>query len=323
MHSCTILIVCYYGDEWMPECVNSLQSASLQKLHLLVANNFGNEKLAHINYDHFTSEIIPLNGPHGFAEANNYTLALAKSLSEYIIFLNQDTLSTPGWIDSCLATLENHPELAAISPLIRNYDNTDWDESFLHCLTEKQQWDLNHGTLANLTLVEHVPAAALVVKKSAILEVGPFDPIYGSYYEDYDLCARIRKAGYEVGFCSNAYICHYSGSATTTPRTRLKRERQIIRNRNIYEIRHRSSSRFLQTLKCFVVDFPLRLLRAIFNTRSSQSASAVIRAYIDLFALRVRLISPRRDSKAFRSYLKHLSALNDNSINWLTIDDEF
>ncbi len=302
----TIVLVAYYGDEWLENCLFDLPRASTPKLHLLLADNHGNELLHALELGQFRYELIRLNGPKGFAEANNDALVASKDVGEYVVFLNQDTISQPRWIDQCISLLENHPEIGALSPLIRNYDDTKWDPSFLDCLSEKQILLLQEGHPPEVIYTDHVPAPSLIIRKSVLAKVGPFDPIYGSYYEDYDLCARIRKAGYAIGFCGRARIQHYSGSATNNQARRLKRMRQIIRNRGIYWIRHGQGTRLKKVAALFFLDFPRRFLRGLLHTPSSQPYGVVASAYRDLLQEVPRLLSSQRDGEAFRRYLRSI-----------------
>lgn len=308
MKKCSIILVAYFGDAWLPKCLESLKEASTSTLHLVLVDNSGNEGLKRLNRSSFHNEDHNTPRPLGFAEANNYSLANLKEWHEYTLFLNQDTVSQPEWIDRCLSALESNPELAAISPLIRNYDDTGWDPSFLDCLSPEQQKLLEcRGQLPPVLFTEHAPAPALIVRSSVLQTIGPFDPIYGSYYEDYDLCARIAKTGAHIGFCSRARIQHFSGSATTDESRRAKRMRQIIRNRNIYKIRYDSGSRIINFFRLLVADFPKRITRSVLQTPSSQPTRIVLTAYLDLIKISPRLLSSKRDRKQFKKYLESIS----------------
>ena len=309
MKKCSIILVAYFGDAWLPKCLETLKDASTSKLHLVLVDNSGNEGLKNLNRNSFHNEDHNTPRPLGFAKANNYSLANLQEWHEYTVFLNQDTVSQPEWIDRCLSSLDSNPELAAISPLIRNYNDTGWDPSFLDCLSPKQEKLLEYrGQLPPVLFTKHVPAPALIVRSSVLQKIGPFDPIYGSYYEDYDLCARICKAGYEIGFCTKARIQHYSGSSTNTPERERKRMQQILRNRAIYRIRHERTSRVGTMFRLFALDFPRRLVRAVLRTPSSQPVQVVLTAHYQVLKQAPRILFKERDTRQFSRYL--------HSIGW-------
>jgi GT2 family glycosyltransferase len=100
------------------------------------------------------------------------------------------------------SVLEACPDVGAVSPIIRTYRDDGWDPSFLAFLSEEQKAALETSSVEDeVILTQKVPAPALLVRTVVLLQTGPFDPVYGSYYEDYDLCRRIRERGHRIGFC--------------------------------------------------------------------------------------------------------------------------
>jgi GT2 family glycosyltransferase len=143
------------------------------------------------------------------------------------------------------------------------------------------------------------------MRTDVLRRTGPFDPIFGSYYEDYDLCRRVRALGYRVGFARAAAVHHFSGSATTDEAKRLRRERQILRNRTILEVREASGGRIPAVLR-HVAGVPRRLARALMGTASAQRPASVIGAQRDLLGVAGRLLSAERDEAAWQAYLRQL-----------------
>lgn len=252
----------------------------------------------------------------GFAEANNFALMEASRLEETVLFLNQDTLSQSGWIDRCLECFNQSPRLGAVSPLLRTFEWTDWDPDFLRFVRaagqaerlraiEEEDGQYNEKQWFP---VKNAPAPALLVRTEVLRQVGPFDPVFGSYCEDMDLCRRIRERGYNVGFCTKAEVAHYNGSTTTDRAKERRRTRQILRNRMLYQFREGDGPYGSKLVRRFVFDFPRRLARGLVGTPSSQPPLITIRAYADLLALGRRVLSRRADQKRWKEYL--------NEIDW-------
>lgn len=305
----TVILVAYYADDWLPACVESLASASTQRLHLVLVDNAGNTIIDKLDFSAFDTEILKTPRPMGFAEANNYALTHARYLEDTVLFLNQDTVSHPGWIDQCFACLGSNPEIGALSPLIHTYDGTDWDPSFLACLSDSDIDNLeNVDGNEDWIKAEHVPAPSMIIRTDVLLETGPFDPIYGSYFEDYDLCQRVMGLNFAVGFCKIARINHYSGSATTTREKELKRMQQLVRNRVIFKVRVTNKPRWIVAMRFATIDFPRRLLRGLMGTPSSQPPLVVLKAYRDLLGVAQRVFSDKHDTTAWKKYLE--------TINW-------
>lgn len=301
------ILVAYYGDRWLPDCLASLAKGSVHPMHLVLVDNAGNTIIDDLDLSAFDTEVLTTPRPMGFAEANNFALVKASHLEDTVLFLNQDTISSPEWIDDCLATLEANPQLGAVSPLIRTYEDDCWDRSFLTCLSEDQQTALNNDALTDDVLIpQNAPAPALMVRTKVLREAGPFDPVFGSYYEDYDLCRRIRALGYQIGFSTKARIRHFSGGSTTTEEQERRRMRQVIRNRVLYRLREQDASRPWAALRWALGDFPRRLVRGLVGTPSSQPPSVTLQAYGDLLRIASRLVSRANDEKQWRRYLDEL-----------------
>jgi GT2 family glycosyltransferase len=57
-------------------------------------------------------------------------------------------------------------------------------------------------------------AACLLVRRSAIDQIGFFDPDYFMYGEDLDLCYRLKRGGWKIYFVPTATAVHIKGTST-------------------------------------------------------------------------------------------------------------
>lgn len=71
--------------------------------------------------------------------------------------------------------------------------------------------------------VDWVTGACFVVRRDAIERAGMFDETFFLYFEEIDLCRRVRAAGYSVHFIAEATVCHVSAVSTgmNEPRRRM------------------------------------------------------------------------------------------------------
>ena len=188
-------------------------------------------------------QLIESGGNVGFARANN--LGVRATKSEFVLFLNPDTIVPPGSIPSLVRGLSAQPDAAAAGPRLK--DERGFPElSFgwaIGPLGELRQKII--GTLYNLRIRsmvrtvdawsrspgerEWVSGAALIVRRADLEAVGLFDERFFMYTEDVDLCVRLRARGRKIQFVPQAEIVHLRGrSAGRNPATaRLRRRSQI------------------------------------------------------------------------------------------------
>lgn len=87
----------------------------------------------------------------------------------------------------------------------------------------------------------HVSGALFAVRRAVLETVGAFDPRYFAYWEDADLCARARRAGWRIARVPRAVVLHH-GSRTATNEMATY---YGIRNRIFYEKAHAGVARWL------------------------------------------------------------------------------
>ncbi|HKI68804.1 MAG TPA: glycosyltransferase, partial [Verrucomicrobiae bacterium] len=70
-------------------------------------------------------------------------------------------------------------------------------------------------------VAEHIPGCNMAFFKSALREIGGFDPVFHRAGDDVDICWRLQQAGYRIGFTPAAFVWHYRRS---TARAYLKQQ---------------------------------------------------------------------------------------------------
>lgn len=337
----SVIVVAYHGARWIPACLETLADASRERVRLVVVDNGGNDGCIPREHPAFEYVVLQTPRPLGFTEANNFALQQhAASGTAAVCFLNQDTRSDSGWIDDCFACLRDRPDVGAVTPMLRTYDRADWDAAFLDCARQSPTWSASQPSSEEFHETPRITAAAMLVRTSALRQAGPFDPIFGSYYEDYDLCLRLRRFAYRVGVCNRATVCHFSGASTTTDAAVRKRMRQILRNRAILAFREAAyrhvlkmrpepaeslesfnerpppdsggplsqsaESRWPAVAKYLTGTLPRNIARGALGTPSSQPLAVQFAAYWDLLRLWRRLVSTSYDEQVWHDYLDSL-----------------
>lgn len=187
--------------------------------------------------------VIRNNQNLGFAAANN--IGIQSSQGDYIFFLNNDLVIKEDHLKEQLDRMETQEDLAAISPLIRDYASP-------HAIQYAGYTPLTRVTMRNRGIgigeqdASRYPAAstpllhgaAMLVKRSAILKVGTMPEMYFLYYEELDWSTTFTEKGYRLGYDPTCVVYHKE-SRSTGADSPLK-SYYMSRNRLIFTYRHRA-----------------------------------------------------------------------------------
>jgi GT2 family glycosyltransferase/glycosyltransferase involved in cell wall biosynthesis len=161
--------------------------------------------------------VIRLPRNQGFLHAANAGAAAARG--EYILFLNNDTLPRPGFLDALAATLDADPGLGIAGARLLDADGTVQEAGgIVGRFGEALHWgrgeDPADPRFAFLRQADYVSGAALMIRRAVFERLGGFDAAYApGYYEDTDLCFRVRhEAGLGVAVQPLAEVVHLEGA---------------------------------------------------------------------------------------------------------------
>jgi len=158
-----------------------------------------------------------------FGEGNNVAIDAAKG--EYILFLNNDAFINEETIQKMIEFLDEKDEYTAVGPTVLN-PNLLISEiggiiSFTGDVWQQSKGRKLDGELFKLLRkkepidVDYVSAACMLIRRSFLEEYGGFDFVYEPfYYEDTDLCMRIKHTGGKVACIPSVFALHLENIST-------------------------------------------------------------------------------------------------------------
>lgn len=177
----------------------------------------------------------PING--GFIAACNDGAAQARG--DFLVFLNNDTVPQPGWLEALLATFDAVPDAGLVGAKLV-YPDGRLQEAGGVVFADGSGW--NYGRFDSpdgcrygyLRDADYLSGAAIAIPRALFQRLGGFDVRYApAYYEDTDLAFAVRAAGLRTLYQPAATVVHDEGATSgTDPATGPKAAQ--VRNRQVF-----------------------------------------------------------------------------------------
>lgn len=219
----SVILVQHNQQHLTAEAIRTLRNAYTGPAEIILVDNASDGELA--QYPGVTLLRRPTN--EGFGTANN--LAAQHAHGEILLFLNNDTVSNGDFISPVLEEFRKDPRIGIIGPRIHHADGTlqlscgplptlrvECTDKVLYRLVRRRwkpalrfsEWSRTRPR------VEWVTGAALFVRADVFRLLKGFDEEYFMFFEDKDLCARVRDRGFEVRFVDTPPLTHLGGGSS-------------------------------------------------------------------------------------------------------------
>jgi len=228
----SISIVSYNTRDLLRACLQSLEARREEvALEIIVIDNNSTDGSAEMVRAEFPKVLLIKAGENlGYGRANNLGLKDAKG--RHFFVLNSDTEVQPGALRALVDFLDNHQQAGAVTAQLILPDGsiqpscaTDpnlmkvfWEQTYLDRLFPHNKitggYTMTHWNYDDIREVEQVAGAAVVIRREAWQQIGGFDPAFFMYFEDTDLCIRLRKAGWSIWFTPDARVHHKVGASS-------------------------------------------------------------------------------------------------------------
>lgn len=230
----SIVIVSFNTRELLCECLNSAQHEAQSLDHeVIVVDNASRDGSAEMVAAKFPAvRLIRSDVNLGFAAANNRAFAVAQG--RYVVLLNSDAFMRPGALDLAVALMEAHPHVGlggarlvgrdgGGQPSARMFPSLLNDLLTLSGLAARfpqspffGRVDRTWADPREACAVDWTPGAFAILRRAVLDEIGAFDEDFFLYYEEVDLCRRIKQAGYAIWYWPQIEVIHYGGESSKT-----------------------------------------------------------------------------------------------------------
>ena len=232
------VVVTYNSRGVVERCLESVRAAAAGlDTEVIVVDNASIDGSADLVAERFPGvRLIRNRGNLGFGRANNRGFELARG--RYILLLNPDTRVAPDALRKLVAFADAHPRAGAVGARLEYPDGRLQHSAFRFpdlCqavfgffdvvpLDSRVNGRYGAGAYAGSFATEHLIGACLLLRREALDAVGPFDPRYFMYFEETDLCVRLRRAGWQNLFTPDARVVHLGATSTSVVHERMSVE---------------------------------------------------------------------------------------------------
>lgn len=223
----SIIIVNYGSGRLVKACVDSIRrTAPAASYEVIVVDNASRDDSAELLATEVPGiRFFPQDANRGLAAGVN--VGIAEARGEYLLILNPDIIVLRDAMDRLLHFARAHPKAAVVAGQLINPNGSVQESSFrfytpftiLARRTPLGLLPLGRAHLARVLLKEYdratprqvdwVLGACMLVRRSAVGDVGPMDARFFLYFEDMDWCRRFWKAGFEVWIVPEARFAHH------------------------------------------------------------------------------------------------------------------
>lgn len=233
----SVVIVCWNSGRYIGRCLRSVreQTRGLRAEVLVVDNGSADDTLAIVGRDAPEAMVFEARANLGFPRGNNWAIRHARG--RYVMLLNPDTELVNDALTVLVQALEAHAAAGAAGPCILEPDGSNSVFAVRRfpslCGALARYWGLHalfpraavfHPDAlprldrAQPAVVPALSGAAMLLPRHVLDRIGLLDEQLPMYFEDLDLCARLRAAGLSCQYVPAARITHWGGaSASLSP----------------------------------------------------------------------------------------------------------
>jgi len=228
----SILIVSWNVRRHLVDCIDSINAhpAKTSFEVIVIDNNSADDTVEYLNKHYPEVKVIVSPDNLGFGRANNQAAKQAEG--KYFFILNPDTSFLEGTLDGLVEFMDNNPDIAICGPKVINEDGStqrsvrnfqSWKAAFYKHTPLKYlglfKADFNHYRCRGFDYslqadVEQLIGAALLIRREVFEQFKGFDELFFMYYEEVDLCYRIKQGEQRIVYYPGAKLVHLGGKSS-------------------------------------------------------------------------------------------------------------
>lgn len=210
----SVIVLNYNGRSWLDACLASVLGQELEGgVEVILVDNASSDGSVEQVQSRFPDVKVVTSGRNlGFAAGNN--LGLHHARGRFRVLLNNDTVARPGWLRAMVAAAVEEPRAGAIAGKLLFLDRPGVIQNAGSYLlsdgsgADRGSGEPDQGQYERREEVFAACGASMLLRTEMLQAVGGLDGTFFTYYEDTDLCWRMRLQGWKVVYEPTAVVEH-------------------------------------------------------------------------------------------------------------------
>jgi hypothetical protein len=286
----SIIIVSWNALPLLRQCLPSVVATDYPDVEVILADNASTDGSAAWVREHYPAVSV-VRHPENWLFCKGNNEAVPHATGDYILFLNNDVEVPRGWLHPLVEAMEQNEQVGAVQPKLLQYDDRGQFEYagaaggyldrlgypfargriFFNTEPDEGQYDAPRT-------IFWATGAAIMLRRSALNEVGLFDERFEMHMEEIDLCWRLQRHGYRV--CSIPASTAYHIGGGSLPQGNVRKVYYNFRNSLLMLYKNLPPSAWRRVFPQRVAFDSMAALRALASGRPRE-ASSIVRAYRD------------------------------------------
>ena len=278
----SIVIVNYKSWKVLTECLDSFDqyTPKLNYEIIVVDNDSQDGRLEPFSQKYPQISFIKNTGNNGFAQGCN--LGSDNAQGQYLLFLNPDTVLTNSTaIDELFNFAQHNPDVGItscrrINPKGRPEREMAFANPWLiiswiraiYKLTNKAKIQKKFPENEMIWHPDWIAGSVVLIEKKLFNKIGKWDQdSFWMYYEDVDLCRKVKRQDKEIALLRNVELKHaHGGSSRRNPKTTAITKSEVVTSSHVYiQLHTQGLNRVLLHLAIFIDTLLSQLIKILFT----------------------------------------------------------
>ena len=214
--SVNIFVLNWKGRDLTLDCLASLEKVTYSNANVIVIDNGStDDSVFSIKEQYPETDIIELPTNLGFAGGNNAGFRSTANKADYTIFLNNDTIVDPYFVEPLINELESKSNTKQTAPKIYYADKPEtiwfaggkvnlWTGFIRHIGIRKKDASLYSKKME----IDYATGCCICMRTQDFESIGLFDQTFPMYAEDVDLSIRLKQKGGSIVFIPESKVWH-------------------------------------------------------------------------------------------------------------------